>query len=58
VALAARKTDGRSGMDDAMDCFCIRCSRCGGLDYDPYGGDDCLCRDDDDDYDDEEHDQL
>ncbi len=36
-------TDGRSGLDDAMDCFCPRCPRCGGLEHDPYGGEECIC---------------
>jgi hypothetical protein len=30
-------------MDDAMDCFCPRCHQCGGLEYDPYGGEECVC---------------
>ena len=38
-------TDGRSGIDDAMDCFCARCSRCGGLTELSMGGDQCLCGD-------------
>ena len=41
-----KRTDGRSGIDDAMDCFCPRCPRCGGLkDGLSVGGDECLCED-------------
>lgn len=42
-------TDGRSGLDDAMDCFCARCSLCGGLTDMPGEGDGCQCDDPDDD---------
>lgn len=38
-----KTTDGRSGLDDAMDCFCPRCPRCGGLTDGPADGEECIC---------------
>ncbi len=33
-----KQTDGRSGIDDAMDCFCDRCDDCHELTWD------CVCQ--------------
>lgn len=42
-------SDGRSGIDDAMDCFCPRCTECGEITYAADGlCDDCV--DDEDDW--------
>lgn len=38
-----KRTDGLSGIDDAMDCFCPRCPRCGGLTDYLADGEECTC---------------